>query len=104
MVLLAKTEPGGAAGLVWEKAGDEGAIEVNPRLAHELLSIPGELFYVVTKEVKKIETEIEAEVKKVEKVAKKTVSKEPKEETTVSADVAEALEVASPTKRRSTKE
>lgn len=99
MVLLAKNEPGGAANLVWEKAGDEGAIEVHPRLAHELLSLPGELFYVVTKEVKKVEKAVEAEV---EKVVKKAAPKATEEVAT--NDLGEAVATASPTKRRSTKE
>jgi hypothetical protein len=102
MVLLAKTEPGGAAGLVWEKAGDEGAIEVHPRLANELLAIPGELFYVVKKEVKKVEKAIEAEVEKI--VAKKSPAKAATEEVNTSADLSEAIDTASSTKRRSTKE
>jgi hypothetical protein len=106
MVLLAANEPGGTEGFSWEKTGDAGAIEVPPRVAHALLSIPGELYYVVQKEVKKIEKEIEAEVSKVEKVVKKTTLKEFKEqkEASVSEDVSEAIDVASPTKRRSTKE
>lgn len=106
MVLLAANEPGGTEGFSWEKAGDAGAIEVPPRLAHALLSIPGELFYVVNKEVKKVEKEVEEEISKVEKVVKKTTLKEFKEqkETSVSEDVSEAIDVASPTKRRSTKE
>lgn len=102
MVLLAANEPGGTEGFSWEKAGDAGAIEVPTRVAHALLSIPGELFYVVQKEVKKIEKEVEAEVDKV--VPKKAPAKAVKEETTVTADVSEALDAASPTKRRSTKE
>jgi len=103
MVLLAANEPGGTEGFSWEKTGDAGAIEVPPRVAHALLSIPGELYYVVQKEIKKIEKEIEAEVSKVEKVVKKTTLKEQKE-ASVSEDVSEAIDVASPTKRRSTKE
>jgi hypothetical protein len=98
MALIAKTEPGGAAGLLWEKAGDEGAIEVHPRLAQELLNIPGELFYVVTNVVKKVEKEIEVEVEKVVPTKSAKTEEEP------AADISEALDVASPTKRRSTKE
>jgi hypothetical protein len=100
MVLLAANEPGGTEGFSWEKAGDAGAIEVPPRVAHALLSIPGELFYIVQKEVKKAEEEIkkvEAEVEKV--VPKKAATKAAKEETTAT-DVSEALDAASPTKRR----
>ena len=96
MALVAKTEPGGAAGLVWEKAGDEGAIEVHPRLARELLDIPGELFYIVTSEVKKAEKVVEEVVAEVEKVVKKP-SKD-KAAASTSEDVAEALDVASATK------
>ena len=104
MVLLAANEPGGTEGFSWEKAGDAGAIEVPPRLAHALLSIPGELFYVVQKEVKKIEKEVEEEIKKVEAevekvIPKKAPAKAAKEEIT-STDVSEALDAASPTKRR----
>ena len=101
MVLLAANEPGGTEGFSWEKAGDAGAIEVPPRVAHALLSIPGELFYVVQKEVKKIETEVVAEV---EKIAKKAVSKAKEEITTTAEDISEAIDVASSTKRRSNKE
>ena len=101
MVLLAANEPGGTEGFSWEKAGDTGAIEVPPRVAHALLSIPGELFYVVQKEVKKIEAEVVAEV---EKVAKKAVFKAKEEITNTSEDISEAIDVASSTKRRSNKE
>jgi len=101
MVLLAANEPGGTEGFSWEKAGDAGAIEVPPRVAHALLSIPGELFYVVQKEVKKIEAEVVAEV---EKVAKKAISKAKEEITNTSEDISEAIDVASSTKRRSNKE
>jgi len=106
MVLLAANQPGGTEGYNWEKAGDEGAIEVPARLAHSLLSIPGELFYTVTKEVKKVEKAVEAEVEKVEeKVApKKAAPKAAEKSETASEDISEAIEVASPTKRRSTKE
>jgi len=97
MVLLAKYETGGAAGLVWEKAGDEGAIEVTPWFAHELLSIPGDLFYVVEKEIKKVE-------KEVEKVTKKATPVVAEMEIIATEDIAEAIATASPTKRRSTKE
>jgi hypothetical protein len=101
MVLLAANEPGGTEGFSWEKAGDAGAIEVPPRVAHALLSIPGELFYIVQKEVKKIETEVVAEV---EKIAKKAVSKAKEEITITAEDISEAIDVASSTKRRSNKE
>ena len=98
MVLLAKRGLGGAAGLVWEKEGDEGAIEVHPRLAQELLSIPGDLFYIVEKVAKSVE-------EAVEKVApKKAAPKTPEVEERVGDDLSDALETASPTKRRSTKE
>jgi hypothetical protein len=70
-------------------------------VAHALLSIPGELFYVVQKEVKKIEAEVVAEV---EKVAKKAVFKAKEEITNTSEDISEAIDVASSTKRRSNKE
>ena len=93
MTLVAKKEPGGAAGLVWEKAGAEGAIEVHPNLAQELLDIPGKLFSLVEKEIKKVEEE----VKKVEAPA-------PVVEEKVGDDLPEALSTASTTKRRSTKE
>ena len=103
MVFLAANEPNGTEGFSWEKAGDAGAIEVPPHVAITLLQIPGDLFYVVQKEVKKIEKEVEAEVSKVEKVVKKTTLKEFREqkETSISEDVSEALDVASPTKRKS---
>jgi hypothetical protein len=107
MVLLAKNEPGGAEGLVWETAGEEGAIEVHPRLAHSLLAIPGEHFFIVAeKAVKKVEKAVEAVVADVEKVLPKKASTKAaaKEEVAPAADVVEALEAASPTKRRSTKE
>lgn len=93
MVFLAKIEPGSAAGLNWEKAGEEGAIDVHPRLAYELLSIPGEHFFVTEKSASK------------STVAKKVAPKEEvlKEEV-VSNDLNEAVQAASPTKRRSTKE
>lgn len=90
MVFLAKTEPGSAEGLTWEKAGAEGAIEVHPRLARELLAIPGELFFLVEKEVKKVEKAIKAE-----KAAPKAA-----EEEIPSTDISEAIDAASPTKRR----
>jgi len=99
VVLLAKKELGGAAGLVWEKVGAEGAIEVHPRLAHELLSIPGELFFVVEKEVKKIEEEVKVAVEKA--VSKKAAPKPPVVEEKPGDDLSEALEVTSTTKRRS---
>jgi hypothetical protein len=106
MVLIAANQTSGTEGFSWEKAGDAGAIEVPHHVAIKLLQIPGELFYVVQKEVKKIEKEVEAEVSKVEKVVKKTTLKEFKEqkEASISEDVSEAIDVASPTKRRSTKE
>jgi len=104
MALLAKKEPGGAAGLVWEKAGDEGAIDVSPRLAYELLHIPGELFYVVEKAVKKIEKTVEKIVEEVvEKVAPKEAPKSAEEDPT-SPDITSALDAASTTKRRAKKE
>jgi N-acetylglutamate synthase/N-acetylornithine aminotransferase len=108
MALIAKTEPGGAAGLVWEKAGDEGAIEVHPRLAQELLNIPGELFYVVVQTAKQVVKDVEKEVTAVEAEVKKAVTKKaaekPAEEVAPAADIAEAIDTASPTKRRSNKE
>jgi len=100
MPLIAAKEPGGTEGYSWEKAGDEGAIEVPVRLAHSLLSIPGELFYQVQKEVKKIEKVVEEEV---EKVAPKKAIKSPEEDPT-SPDITSALDAASTTKRRAKKE
>jgi len=98
MVLLAKKELGGAAGYVWDKVGDEGALEIHPRLAQELLSIPGELFYVVEKAVNKVE-EVFTEV--VEKApVKKTAPKAPVVEEKVGDDLSDALQTASSTKRR----
>ena len=104
MPLIAAKEPGGTEGYSWEKAGDEGAIEVPIRLAHSLLSIPGELFYQVQKEVKKIEKTVENVVEKeVEKVAPKVVPKSAEEDPT-SPDITSALDAASTTKRRAKKE
>jgi len=100
MPLIAAKEPGGTEGYSWEKAGDEGAIEVPIRLAHSLLSIPGELFYQVKKEVKKIEKTVENVVEKeVEKVAPKSAEEDP-----TSPDITSALDAASTTKRRAKKE
>jgi len=102
MTLLAKNEPGGAAGLVWEKAGAEGAIEIHPQLAQELLAIPGKLFFVVEKEIKKIEEEVKEKVEKA--VSKKAAPEAPAAEEKVGDDLSDALEATSPTKRRATKE
>ena len=100
MPLIAANEPGGTEGYFWEKAGDEGAIEVPLRLAHSLLSIPGELFYQVQKEVKKIEKIVEQEVEKViPKQAPKSAEEDP-----TSPDITSALDAASTTKRRAKKE
>jgi hypothetical protein len=99
MVLLAANEPGGTEGFSWEKTGDAGAIEVPPRVAHALLSIPGELYYVVQKEVKKVEKIIEDNVEEI--IPKKAPAKNAKEEVAPAADISEALDAASPTKRKS---
>lgn len=55
-IFLAKSEVNGEtsiAGVTWTKAGAEGAQEVHPRRAHELLLIPGDHFFVVDAPVKK---------------------------------------------------
>lgn len=100
-VFLAKTEPGSAEGITWEKAGAEGAIEVHPMLAHALLAIPGEHFFIV--EAKKVENEIKKVAKKVE-AAVEAPAKADDTPAVDPAEVAEAVKEASPTKRRSAKE
>ena len=60
MVLIAKTEPGGALDHVWETAGEEGAIEVDEFTAYHLLQVPEEMFFTVSpKEVSKKESKTE---------------------------------------------
>lgn len=103
MVLLAKNEPGGAAGLVWEKAGAEGAIEVHPRFAYELLNMPGDLFFIVEQEVKKVEKAVKAEVEKIEDAVKPDAPAAAEADVVATDDIDAAVEVASSTKRRSTK-
>jgi hypothetical protein len=59
-VFLAKTEVNGEttiAGVAWTKAGAEGAQEVHPRLAHELMLISGDHFFVVEAPAKKAKAE-----------------------------------------------
>ena len=99
MVLIAANEPNGTEGFSWEKAGDAGAIEIPPHVAITLLKIPGDLFYVVNKEVKKVEKTIEDKAEEI--TSKKAPAKLAKEEVAPAADISEALDVASPTKRKS---
>jgi hypothetical protein len=77
---------GGMGGLVWTQTGEEGAIEVDQRVADALLEISSEQFFIVNKPVEK---------------AKKEVITEVVEQT---AEVTEVPEVKTTPKRRSTKE
>jgi hypothetical protein len=99
MVLLAANEPGGTEGYTWTKTGDAGAIEVPPRLAHALLSIPGELYYVVQKDVKKAEKivkAVETVVAKVEEEVEKVLH--------IQAEETPAAPKAASKSKRTTKE
>ena len=98
MILLAKVEPGSAAGLVWEKAGAEGALEVHPFLARELLAIPGDHFFIVDKPAEKA-----APAKKAAPKAEKVEAKA-EDTPAIENEIEEAVEAASPTKKRATKE
>jgi len=78
MVLIAKTEPGGALNHVWESAGEEGAIEVDEFTAYHLLQVPEEMFFLVSpKEVSKQESETEEPKPKVASKAKPKVKETP---------------------------
>ena len=88
--LIARNFAGGIGQYVWDKTGPEGAIEVPMPLAAELLQIDAEDFFVVeaAKPVAKAE----------KKAAPKAEEVEVKDEPV--ADLTDALEAASPTKRR----
>jgi hypothetical protein len=78
---------GGMGGIVWEKTGDEGAIELDQRIADALVALPCEQFFIVNKSSAKAKKEVLTEV--VEQTAEVVETPEVKE---------------TPTKRRSTKE
>jgi hypothetical protein len=88
-VLLAKKSKGGVGKYSWEKTGPEGAIEVDSKFAYELLSIAGNDYTIVKPE----------DVKPAPKPEPKVEAKVEVEETSVN-ELSDAIEVASPTKRR----
>jgi hypothetical protein len=93
-VWLAKEEIGSGGPFNWDIAGAEGAIEVHPQLARQLLDIPGGGFFVVDK----------PEVKPTQK-AESVMAEEPvTEEVAVAEEAPAAEEEVKTTKRRSTKE
>jgi len=74
MVFIAKSEPGGALGHVWESAGAEGAVEVDDYTAYHLLQVPDEMFFAVKPKIAevKIEEVTVEETPKPKAKAKKT--------------------------------
>jgi len=92
MTLVAKKQPGGSNEFEWLVGGDEGAIEVSASFAHFLCSAKHSDFYVVDAPVAPKPAK-----KPAEKVAPLVKDEDPSEE------LNDALEVSSPTKRRSTK-
>jgi hypothetical protein len=92
-LFVAKRSPGASGDIVWPVAGDAGAVEVENGLAHELVRCFPHDFYFTTAPAVEV-----APV--VKKAAVKAVPAEPK----VEDDLNEAMNVASPTKRRTTKE
>jgi len=92
MTLIAKNEPGGAAGYVWEKGGDEGAIEVDDlRVASDLLNNFADSFYPVTP-VEKTEKVKEEKPKAAVKAGPVKKEKTPVEDT--EDELSKALKVS----------
>jgi hypothetical protein len=89
-VLLAKEEPGGAAGFSWEQGGEEGAIEIDAQWANHLMAQTGNDFFIVQPKVKKAEKPVEHK----EPVKPKPKAKE-KLEPATDDDLTQALKVAS---------
>jgi hypothetical protein len=94
MVFIATNEPRGCSGYVWTAGGPEGAIEVDEVTAWKIVSdLPNTFFYVnapvkaVSAEKKSVKTEIGFD-----------------ETPAIEQEITAAVEAASPTKRRATKE
>lgn len=94
MAFVSKSEPGGAAGYVWEVGGPEGAIEVDDVTAFKIVRDLPHVFSFVQAPAKAATAE-----KKAAK-AKEDVEEVP----AIEPELAEAVEAASPTKKRATKE
>lgn len=89
-VLLAKEEPGGAAGFSWDQGGAEGAIEVDAQWADHLMSQTGSDFFIVAPKEKKTEKVAKTEDPEVKTKAKAEKKPEPATED----DLTQAIKLA----------